>query len=290
MEERRRLPPLSAVGPVLLISVLVLLFFWYRPPARPVIAPPWAISDVVPFEWLPGTGGEKPTPVPVSGDIHQRDQVHVTTEEAIYSSEIQMGLVDDIESSMVYVSNRFGSGLTSPVQVYVGKEPNCNLNGLAYTDQRLVQVFTCSSLPSDRTVNILAHEFVHQLAHDRYGPPHLQADLILSEGVATWGAGKYWLGDAQSFTDFVRHYYGTSSDSLLPLNTSYVGRPVSDMNKLYYQWASFVEFLLDTYGREQFDALYVTGSNAPGSADYPGIYGKPLGVLEQEWKKWLKAS
>ncbi|MFQ3681959.1 MAG: hypothetical protein SNJ51_06825, partial [Roseiflexus sp.] len=56
---------------------------------------------------------------------------------------------------------------------------------------------------------------------------------------------------------------------------------------LYYQWASFVEFLIDQYGRERLDALYVTGNGAPGSADYRSIYGKDLAALEQEWVEWL---
>jgi hypothetical protein len=59
------------------------------------------------------------------------------------------------------------------------------------------------------------------------------------------------------------------------------------MNRLYYQWASFVEFLLETYGRERFDALYISGAQAPGSADYAGVYGKDLPTLEREWLAWL---
>jgi len=59
------------------------------------------------------------------------------------------------------------------------------------------------------------------------------------------------------------------------------------MNQLYYQWAAFVEYLIGEYGREQFDAVYVSGSKSPGSADYAGIYGKDLPTLEQEWQAWL---
>ena len=59
------------------------------------------------------------------------------------------------------------------------------------------------------------------------------------------------------------------------------------MNGLYYEWASFVDYLIGTYGREKFDALYVSGHSAPGSADYTGVYGKRLDVLEQEWQAWL---
>ena len=60
------------------------------------------------------------------------------------------------------------------------------------------------------------------------------------------------------------------------------------MNALYYEWASFVDFLITTYGREQFDRLYVSGGGgAPGGADYAGVYGKELHALEAEWIAWL---
>jgi hypothetical protein len=146
-------------------------------------------------------------------------------------------------------------------------------------------VFTCPGIDEKRAVNILAHEMVHQLAHDRYGPAHLNADLILLEGVATWGAGKYWLGGAPDFRSYVRAQ--RQSGISYPLAMSYSGLGVAGMNALYYQWASFVEFLIDTYGRLKFDQLYVSGNSAPGSADYVGVYGKNLDQLQQEWIDWL---
>jgi hypothetical protein len=141
------------------------------------------------------------------------------------------------------------------------------------------------TLPRSRAVNILAHELVHQLAHDRYGDRHLQADMILLEGVATWGAGEYWLSGQPDFAAVVRPWI--ASGAALPLATSYVGRPIADMNMLYYEWAGFVEFLIDEYGRERFDTLYVSGASTPGSADYAGVYGKTLSELEAEWQVWV---
>jgi hypothetical protein len=170
------------------------------------------------------------------------------------------------------------------------------------TSERRVEVVTCANIPRRRVVDIMAHEFVHQLAHDYYGPRHLQADMILLEGLATWGAGDYWLNGYPDFRAFVRHHYlpeedaeedaeanEATADTLLPLATSYVGRPISDMNQLYYQWGSFVEYLLETYGRDRFDQIYMTGNRAPGSANYAVIYGRDLATLEQAWLAWLTA-
>jgi hypothetical protein len=131
----------------------------------------------------------------------------------------------------------------------------------------------------------MAHEFAHQLAQDRYGPAHLSADLILAEGVATWGAGEYWLSGQPDFRSFVRGQ--RAAGVFYPLATDYTGMGIGAMNALYYQWASFVDFLISSYGRAKFDQVYIAGQGAPGSADYRGVYGKQLDVLEQEWQAWL---
>ncbi len=281
-----RLPtiPRTAIGPILLGSLLVLLIFYYKPPARPSIAPPWAVPGWFPFEWSPMSGEPRPTPASVAGHAIQRAQLDVTSSEGLYNEEEQRLLANEVERALAYVVDRFGHEPTSDIQVSVGQNAGCNLSGIAYTDRRIVQVITCADMPRQRAVNILAHEFVHQLAHDYYGDQHLQADMMLAEGLATFGAGSYWLGGKPDFRTFVGQTYG---ETLLPLATSYVGRPISDMNQLYYQWAAFVEYLIGEYGREQFDAVYVSGSKSPGSADYAGIYGKDLPTLEQEWQAWL---
>ena len=190
----------------------------------------------------------------------------------------------ELEHALAYVAGRFGTTPKGRIVTYLDRDPDCVLNGLAETQWRSVHVYTCSDIPRHRAVTILAHEYVHQLAADYYGPPHLQADLILSEGIATWGAGDYWLGGRSDFASFVREHY---RDDLFPLATPYQGRSIHVMNQLYYQWASFVEFLIITYGRDRFDTLYVSGSNEPGSANYFGVYGKHLDELEQEWLLWL---
>ncbi len=277
--------PRAAWGPLLLVSLLIVLALWRSGTTPPLIAPSSAVIDPgAERSILPGQ--PTPTIVPLAGDFAQRNDLIVVSAEGLYDNPTQAQLAADLEQALNYVAARFGARPAAPISAYVGWEASCNLHGIAYTDQHVTQAFTCPDLPPRRAVNILAHEFVHQLAHDRYGPSHLQADLILLEGVATWGAGEYWLGGQSSFGTFVRRQY-KEAGALLPLATHYAGRPIGDMNKLYYQWASFVEFLIETYGRDHFDALYVSGSNAPGSADYTGVYGKDLSVLEQEWLVWL---
>ncbi len=116
----------------------------------------------------------------------------------------------------------------------------------------------------------------------------MQADLILSEGIATWGAGRYWLGRYQSFRAFVAAEYG---GNLLPLATDPRGGvAIATLNQLYYQWASFVEWLVEQHGRPALDRLYSSGKNrALTAADYPGVLGTGFDEAESQWRAWIDA-
>ncbi|NJO04301.1 MAG: hypothetical protein HC876_01495 [Chloroflexaceae bacterium] len=278
--------PRPALGPLLIISLLIILFATHRPDPRPRIAPPWAMPDTSGLN-LPPLPALPDLPDFAAGQRIQRPNLDVMVAPEIYRRDDQILLAVELEQALVYVGERFGSGPAAPIQTVVQMDVGCMLNGAAFTDARQLVVYACSSTARPRVVAIAAHEFVHQLAHDRYGPTHQASDLIILEGLATWGAGTYWLSGMPSFRAFVQRQY---SGQLLPLATPYQGRPIADMNKLYYQWASFVEFLIETYGRERLDALATTGTRAPGSGDYSGIYGKGLDVLEQEWLVWLAQS
>ncbi|RRR68544.1 MAG: hypothetical protein EI684_17500 [Candidatus Viridilinea halotolerans] len=263
------------------LSALLLLLIWFLVAERPTT------SRFMPHETtrplLSSASGA--APLRANYTVRANDHLILSSAADLFVSEQQDRLHADLQQALTYVSGRFGNTAQGTISIYVGNERSCGLHGIAYTELRTVQVFTCPSLPLERTVSIAAHEFVHQLCHDHYGAAHLQADLILMEGIATWGAGSYWLGSAPNFRSFVRPWVAQATD--LPLATSYVGRPISDMNQLYYQWASFVEFLIEQEGRERFDMLYLSGHNAPGSADYLAVYGRDLATLEAEWRAWV---
>jgi hypothetical protein len=211
-------------------------------------------------------------------------QLDLSIDDGLYEAQ-RAQVISDAETALAYVIQRFGSGPNARFRASIVNDPSCGLRGIAYTDIRHVQVFSCANLSSDRAISILAHEYVHQLQQDRYGPQHLSADLILSEGLATWAAGSYWLGSHPDFSSFVREQ--RANGLFYPLATHYNGLGTAGMNALYYQWASFVDFLISTYGREKFDQLYVSGGGSPGAANYAGVYGKPLDALEAEWIAWL---
>jgi hypothetical protein len=269
---------------IALLSIVILVWFWWPTPFAAPSVSPWRPQPLPGQPELPQPADRILTPNPIVGSGQALAGFDAEVDAGLYAGQ-RDGLTSELDQALGYVSTRFGSGLSGRIKVVVAQTADCGLHGIAYTDVRTVQVFTCNDIAQPRAVAILAHEFVHQLEQDRYGPDHLHSDMILSEGAATWGAGSYWLGGKSDFRSYVREQ--RQAGVYYPLATNYSSLGIGAMNALYYEWASFVEFLVGHYGRAKFDQVYVTGHSDPGSSDYRGVYGKDLGALEQEWLAWL---
>lgn len=228
---------------------------------------------------VPSTTGTAPAPVPIEA---AQQYLNVTFDDGLLTGQ-QEEIRTKTAQALQYVMSVTGITPNGVVTAHYGWADGCGLNGLAYTADRVVNTYGCNETPVNSMLLIMSHELVHQLAHDRYSN-HLNADMILAEGFATWGAGNYWLSGHPNFKSFVRASYNEP----LYLSNPYGNIPA--MNKSYYQWASFIEFLLETYGRDKLDQLYNSGTGwAPGTADYAGILGKDLNTLAADWYQWLNA-
>ncbi len=220
--------------------------------------------------------------VPAVSMESAQQYLNVTFDDGLLTGQ-QEEIRTKTAQALQYVMSVTGITPNGVITAHYGWADGCGLNGLAYTADRVVNTYGCNETPVNSMLLIMSHELVHQLAHDRYGN-HLNADMILAEGFATWGAGNYWLSGHPNFKSFVRASYNEP----LYLSNPYGNIPA--MNKSYYQWASFIEFLLETYGRDKLDQLYNSGTGwAPGTADYPGILGKDLNALAADWYRWLNA-
>jgi hypothetical protein len=280
-------------GLALILAVVVIVLVM-RSPAQPAtIAPPDALGIPAAPAPLTGQFERRPlpsvAPAPLDGRLAviSDGSLALYTSDGSYTPEQVRALAQPLNEALSYVSQRTGMKLSGPVNIIFDRHAGaCGLDGAAYTQRRTILLYACPEIPTRRAINILAHEFVHQLANDHYGSAHLQADLILSEGLATWGAGKYWLGGEADFRSFVARNYGSS---LLPLGSHYRDFGSLDaMNRLYYQWASLVDFLIVTHGRENFDTLYTSGRGMqPNTADYQAVLGSDLAGVETQWKEWL---
>jgi hypothetical protein len=210
------------------------------------------------------------------------------TSNGSYTAEQISALGPDLETALQYVQERTTMRLLRPINIMFDRRPEaCGLDAVAYTQVRTIVIYVCPDTPERRAVNILAHELVHQLAHDHYGESHFQADLILSEGLATWGAGQYWLGDAPDFRTFVAANY---REQLLPLATGpRADESAATLNQLYYEWAAFVEWIVTIHGMDALQHLYGAGSGRrPNTASYIAMLGQPFNEVETEWQNWLK--
>jgi hypothetical protein len=201
-------------------------------------------------------------------------------------------LAPQFEEAIGRVGLRLGAQLGG--RVAISFEPPqigpCALRGLTRSHERMIQLYYGPDTSRQIILPIVAHELAHELQHDYYGwDAHRRSDTILLEGQATWASSDYargaddrptWAGEAER---------ALAEGRLLPLATD-LERDCrrTTRNAAYTGWASFVDFLIVTYGRERFDALYRSGrGRAPGSADYVGVYGKHLDTLDQEWRAWL---
>lgn len=282
--------PLALVGAILVIGWIMLT----SPRSAATVAPPNALGNSVPvalqgqLQAQAAPTARAPAPAPLDGrePVVTIGSLALYTSGGSYSAEQVQALAQPLNEALTYVSDRTDMQPSAPINIIFERREPCSLDGAAYTEKRTIFLYICPSMPAQRAVNILAHEFVHQLAYDRYGASHMQADLVLSEGLATWGAGKYWLGREADFRGFVQRNY---APNLLPLGSHYQDYGTIDaMNRLYYQWASLVDFIIATRGRETFDALYASGQGMqPNTADYSGVVGVDLNGLEGQWKEWL---
>lgn len=214
-------------------------------------------------------------------------QIVLQTVDGAYTDEQLEALEQPLADALRYVQERTGMTLKAPVTVQFSNEQGCSLSGVAYTKERRITLFVCPDTELRRATAILAHEFVHQLAADHYGTPHYDADLMLSEGIAQWGMGKYALGEYPDFRTLVQKEYPYD---LLPLALD--SREVESfviLRHLYDQWAAYVEWIIATEGRAALDQLYIGGDGRrSGSAPYEHVLGMPLDTAEQQWKAWIE--
>ena len=133
---------------------------------------------------------------------------------------------------------------------------------------------------------IIAGPLLHEIVHI-YAP---NDNRFLAEGLAVYLQDK--MGGNPGFPNFGENLdtlaLGTFSEvtSLEALNRVRTPQPLSssgvDERTAYIVAGSFVGFLMEKYGLEMFKALYVAGN-------FKEIYGKPLSVLENEWRSSIQS-
>jgi hypothetical protein len=207
------------------------------------------------------------------------------------------------ESKQVYeyVSKRLDTVMGEKVIVkfFSPDSRNCPARGRAILEEGAIVIFADENTSEEQILGVLAHELGHLFTFKRYRNLNDQA---LSEGMATWAAGDYWeKWKGFDFNSGVRNYI--TNDVYLPLFENYDLEKAYDPNApdcithrdiLYTEFASFLDYLIQTYGMEQLSALFdvrqpeiINNKNIVYPPNYKDVYGLEFNQLEYEWLKTL---
>ena len=212
-----------------------------------------------------------------------------------------------MQDELEIVSDRLGVEVPQIVKVNFGPPrtagPNgeCPARGYFMLDTNIISILASPGTSDSRIHGVAAHEFGHLVSADLFGgyPP----DVILAEGMATWLGSEAWLEwhEFDSMDDAVRGF--AEEETYIPLSESHVldapGMSEAACWKRrdikYTSWAGFVGFLIDTYGLDVIERLWIAGEvsgSDPGEIyeHYEVVLGNTLEDLESQWLRSLGVS
>lgn len=206
------------------------------------------------------------------------------------------------------VSRRLGTGFDGPISV-IFRPPStipCPARGGALPvrpdDEEgapFIYVFADRESKGDYVYGVLAHEVAHIL--HAFSEWNSRAGSALTEGFAHWLSEAYinqWYG-SESYEELVRGYL--AQGTYRPLHEQYElprgiypgsgnGDCVQLRDILYTEWGAFIGFLIDRYGRQDFQELMQSARIEESGdesvlvpADFQGVYGLTLNQLEAQW-------
>lgn len=172
---------------------------------------------------------------------------------------------------------------------------NCAARGTTLNGtQQVILIYADQDSSQKQMLATLAHELGHVFINKYYAA---LSTLALNEGLATWIAGDYWTNwKGYSFDDGVR--LSLREHSYLPLFQNFdMKKAYSDSadcltsrDKLLTEFASFIDYLIQTYGMNNLILLINTPQSTTINSqrviyppDFYKVYGLQLNQLEYDW-------
>ncbi len=145
------------------------------------------------------------------------------------------------------------------------------------------------------------YPLVHELTHSLLGYGNnfdASSGYFAQEGFASYMEDKY--GKQQLYSHKLMKYF-IDSNKLIPISKlidpnqddSYFRPALTNQEESILQWmsythsASFITYLIDTYGLEKFEQLYNEEDLAKKTEE---IYGKNISEIENDWVVFIKNS
>lgn len=183
--------------------------------------------------------------------------------------------------ALTFLEGRIGLALPYPYDVFVAgtifEPPNRALRGRGRSVLRQTFFLHDGTGNPDDQLYIMTHELTHLFMWNTVGSP---SSTMIGEGMAVF-TGMEMISDSAHLpleTFCAAYLQASSLPSVSSTSTSYLGH-IHDLQN-YYAAGCFVKYLVNTYGMESLKLVYHSG-------DYPGVYGKDLYTLENDWRMYL---
>jgi hypothetical protein len=228
-------------------------------------------------------------------------------------------LTTQFEEIFAVVTERLGVSLDYRIKVSFGL-PNpgpCRSRGATMTpppgsgddSPPLIFIFADANTDRKQILAALAHELGHALQYSAVDGGRALASIFL-EGFATWAAEPYWLEwqGAPSFESLIASYIRAGNylplhendgflDTLSPEAAARFGDDcLRQRDIIYTEWAAFIDYLVEQYGRERLYSLFRTPPLASDEhvelrlPNFPAVYGSSLERLEAAWLETITAA
>jgi hypothetical protein len=137
------------------------------------------------------------------------------------------------------------------------------------------------------------------LERQKFGQESFSQPTFFAEGLATWGADDYWLDGSQNFKEYYINHYGRDLTMFQDIYDE--GYRISEGNgpvtidenlrtQKYYGWASFIEYIYETYGMDYIRKMAITtikNESMPTKIDFPSVFQKSEQQIVEEWMRWM---
>lgn len=247
------------------------------------------LPDPPPSNWPPSLiGADVAANYPLT-QTSPSGQIIIHYQPDTYPAQNIIPLIQAIDASWQDIQTQVGKTFPGTIDVYLAGTffaVNPALQGRSQSWDKRTFVMVNGAFHPGEEDYIIAHELTHIASMNLLGGAY---STMIHEGMGVHVPQDYLTQKAGYLphTEICAALIGTPEfKTAVQLHDfTYGPREFGGHIRTFFNYnlsGCFVTYLLETYGLEQFDALYETGN-------YEGIYGRSLTQVDQDWQAWLTA-